>query len=168
MNNQFMFLPVMLMNQQTVTIIRDCNDYTSRFGLKLSEQEILELVENRKMVLEETGRIEFGGGIIQKLIMEFADSVYVNQQDYVEILNELQECFYYFKKESLEEISDDELIGLMKLYYDEVCHGSIEFLRSSMLENYCRDIRYRTKDYQKVNGYEDDYTDFLDWDEKKY
>ena len=168
MNNQFMFLPVMLMKQQTATMIRNCNDYTSRFGLKLSEQEILELVENRKMVLEETGRIEFSGGVIQKIIMEFADSVYVNQQDYVEILNELQECFYYFKNESLEELSDDELIELMKLYFEEVCHGSIELLQSSMLENYCRDIRYGTKSYQNDDGYEDDYTDFLDWDEKEY
>lgn len=166
MNPQIMLLPVALLKQQTAAALRDCNPYTSRFGLQLSEQEIGQLVENRKEVLEQTGRVEFGQGVIQKIVMEFADSVYLNQSDYVDILMELQECFYYYKKEAMEELSDDELIRLMKLYFEEICHGSVELLKTTMLENYCRDIRYGTTEYRDLNGYEDDYTDFLDWDEE--
>ncbi len=167
MDSQLLFLPVILLKQQTTAVLRECNDYTSRFGLQLSEQEIQQLAENRKEVLELTGRIEFGGGVIQKIVMEFADSAYMNQQDYVDILMELQECFYYFKKEAMEELTDDELITIMKLYFEEVCQGDVELLQTTMLENYCRDIRYGTKEYRDLNGYEDDYTDFLDWDEKE-
>ncbi len=163
-----MILPITVLEQQTAEVIKECNPYTLRFGLVLSQQEIRQLVENRKETLEQTGRIEFGGGVIQKLIMEFADSAYLNQENYADTLMQLQECFYYFKSEALEELSDDELIRLMKSYYEDVCQGSVEFLQTSMLENYCRDIRYGTKEYRGSDGYEEDYLDFLDWDEREW
>jgi hypothetical protein len=119
-------------------------------------------VENRKEALERNGRIEFGGGVIQKIIIEFADSHYLYQDVYLNTLMELQECFYYFKNESLEELSDDELIHMMKKYFDDVCQGSIEFLKTTMLENYCRDVRYVSDEYRNSDGYEDNYIDFLD------
>lgn len=162
-----MFLPVALLNQHVLTEIRKCNDFTINHGLQLSETDIHDLVEHRKEALERNGRIEFGGGVIQKIIMEFADSPYIYQDIYMETLTELQECFYYFKNESLEEMSDDELIHIMKKYFDDVCQGSLEFLNSSMLENYCRDIRYGANEYRDLNGYEDNYVDFLDWDNEE-
>lgn len=167
MDNQLIFLPASIFNQQTTAVLLKCNEYTSRFGLQLSGQEIQQLVENRREVLKSTGRIEFGEGVIQKIVMEFADSAYINQQDYAELLMELQQCFYYFKTEAVEELTDDELIRIMKLYFEEVCQGDVMLLQTTMLENYCRDIRYGAKEYQDMNGYEDDYTDFLDWDEKE-
>lgn len=164
MTDQFMFLPVALLNRQTVTEIRKCNDYTTKFGLALNEDDIHELVENRREALERSGRIEFGGGVIQKIIIEFADSPYLNQDNYLETLTGLQESFYYFKNESFDEIPDDELLHLMKKYYDDDCQGSLEYLNTSILENYCRDIRYQTKEYSNSSGYEDNYEEFLDWD----
>jgi len=161
MSEQFMFLPVALLNQHTETAIRKCNDYTTKHGLQLSEPDIHKLVENRKEALERNGRIEFGGGIIQKIIIEFADSPYLYQDVYVSTLMELQECFYYFKNEALEALSDDELIHMMKKYFDDVCQGSLEFLRTTMMENYCRDIRYGTDFYKNSDGYDDNYVDFL-------
>jgi hypothetical protein len=126
------------------------------------------LVENRKETLEKNGRVEFGGGVLQKIILEFMDSPYLIQDNYSETLLQLQECFYYFKNESLEELSDDELIRLMKRYYDDVCQGSVDYLQSTMLENHCRDIRFGSDEYRDMDGYEDNYIDFLDWDEKEW
>ena len=163
-----MFFPAALLNRQVVTEIQRCNDYTIRYGLQLSDEDIHELAESRSEALERCGRIEFGGGVIQKLILQFADSSYLNQEDYARTLIELQDIFYYFKNESIEELSDDELIKLMKKYYDDVCQGSLEYLNSTMLENYCRDVRYHTKEYRDMDGYEDDYTEFLDWDREEY
>ncbi len=168
MDNQFMLLPMIFLKQQSAAVIQQCNDFTSRYQLSLTDEEIQQLIEHRREVLQQTGRVEFGGGVLQKIIMEFADSAYLCQQNYAESLMELQECFYYFKNEAIENLSDDELIQIMKNYYEEVCQGSIEFLQSTMLENYCRDIRYGTKDYRDLDGYEDNYVDFLDWDEKEY
>lgn len=167
MNDQFMFLPVAMFKQQMVSEIRKCNEYTSKYGLTLTEDDIYELVENRRLALEKNGRIEFGGGLTQKIITEFADSPYLYQDNYLETIAELQECFYYYKNESLEELTDDELIRLMRKYFDDVCQGSLEYLNSTMLENYCRDIRYGTSEYRDSDGYEDNYIDFLDWDKEE-
>lgn len=167
MSDSFLFLPVVLLNKHMITEVRKCNDYTNQFGLQLSEEEIGALVEHRKEALQKTGRIEFGGGIIRKLIMEFADSPYINQDNYLETLTELQELFYHYKNESMEELTDDELIKVMKHYFDDICQGSLEYLSSTALENYCRDIRCGKNDYRNFTGYEDNYIDFLDWDEEE-
>lgn len=159
-----MLLPITLQNRQTAGSIQKCNELTARFGMQLTEPEIEQLIEHRKEALERNGRIEFGGGVIQKIITMFCDSPYLYQENYASTLMELQECFYYFKNESLEMLSDDELIKLMKKYYDDVCQGSIEYLQSTMLENYCRDLRYDSKEYGDSCGYEDNYIDFLDYD----
>jgi hypothetical protein len=163
-----MLLPVMMQNQQTISALQECNEVTARFGLQLTPDEMNELVENRRETLERCGRIEFGGGVLKKLILEFADSSFLNQDQYAETLMELQECFYYFKNESLEILSDDELIKRMKKYFDDVCQGSVEYLQTTMLENYCRDIRYGTKEYEAVDGYEDNYIDFFDMEGEEY
>jgi hypothetical protein len=80
MSEQFMFLPVALLNQNSETAIRKCNEFTSKHGLLLSEPDIYQLVESRKEALEKSGRSEFGGGVIQKIIIDFADSPYLNQE----------------------------------------------------------------------------------------
>ena len=51
--------------------MRECNAYSGRFGLMLRENEIAELAESRAEVLRASGRIEFGGGILPKLIRAF-------------------------------------------------------------------------------------------------
>ncbi|MDF2541484.1 MAG: hypothetical protein K0S47_1202 [Herbinix sp.] len=161
MNQNFNFLPVAMMKEQAMLELKQCNDYSARFGLLLSEQEISMLIESRKDSLSTNGRIEFGGGIIKKLILEFADSPYIDQDNYADILTELQDCFYYFKNETLEDMTDDELILLMKDYYNDECQGSVEYLQATVLENISRDIRYRSNYYKDLNGYEDEYSDFL-------
>lgn len=167
MSNQFQLLPQALQYQHMLTEIRKCNDFTSAYGLRLTDTDIQELSQNRKEALERSGRIEFGGGVIQKIIMEFADSPYIYQDVYLDTLTQLQDLFYYFKNESLEDMTDDELIHIMKKYFDDVCQGSLDYLNYSMLENYCRDIRYGTNEYRDSDGYEDDYVDFLDWDKEE-
>lgn len=41
---------------------------------------------------------------------------------------ELQELFYSFKNECHDLVSDDELIGAMRLIYNEVARGSTEYV----------------------------------------
>jgi hypothetical protein len=166
MSDDFMFLPVVLLKQRAIAEIKKCNEYSVKYGLQLSDEQINLLIENRKESLEESGRIEFGGGILPKLILEFADSPYIYQDNYLDTLTQLQECFYYFKNESMEEISDDELIHLMKKYFDDECQGSAEYLQSTILENISRDTRYKTIGFRDNDGYEDDYTEFYEWDFK--
>ena len=120
-----------------VNELRECNELTARFGLTLSEAQIQRLVEHRFDALRETGRIEFGEGILKKLICSFCDSPYLTQETFEETIIELQESFYYFKNESMDRISDDELIDFMSIVYNGRAQGSLEYLSGTSLVELC-------------------------------
>ncbi|MBE0501968.1 MAG: hypothetical protein IBX47_11050 [Desulfuromonadales bacterium] len=147
MDKKFELIPTFMINKLAITEIINCNEITSRYGLMLSLAEAQELVETRAEALNSYGRIEFAGGIINKLIMQFFDSPFLSRFNYADTLNELIETFYYFKNETLDEIGDDELISLMKKYFDQSCQGSMELLQNRELETLARNIRYRISNY---------------------
>ena len=155
MNKNFNLIPAVLMNKLAITEIINCNEITLRYGLVLSQTDAKALVEIRSEALEHNGRIEFKGGIINKLIMEFCDSPFLSQYNYAETLGELIETFYYFKNETLDEMGDDELISLMKEYFDKNCQGSLELLQNRELEVLARNIRYGESDYEVPYEYEE-------------
>ncbi len=138
--------PLMLQQTMEAQGLREVNALTARYGLTLSEQDIATLVEKRAAALKETGRVEFGKGILEKLAFAFCDSPYLFQETYVETLLELQDAFYYFKNESLDALTDDELIAFMKEHFDGDCEGSVEYLTGTLLEDLCRDIRYEEEE----------------------
>ena len=125
------------MHQQTLAAQRelhDCNAYSARFGLTLRENEIAELVSGRADALRASGRIEFGGGILPKLIRALCDSPFIMQEDYAAVLSELQEAFYLFKNEAMDSLTDDELIELMVKVFNGRAQGSAEYLTEIPLE----------------------------------
>lgn len=130
-----------IIQKQAVTEIEKCNHFTARFGLILSHLDAVELVETRNLALKSSGRIEFGGGIIEKIIKKFCDSPYISRHNYVETLHDLTETFYFYKNETLDLISDDDLIQFMKSCYDGKCHGSLELLSGRELANMARSLR---------------------------
>ena len=119
--------------QIEIANIKKCNEYTSQYRLALSDNQINNLLERRKETLKEAGRIEFREGIIDKLIKEFCDSPYINQENYAETLYELVEIFYEYKNETMDLISDDELIGFMKKSFDGICQGDLEYLSGTVM-----------------------------------
>lgn len=163
MVTHFMFLPNQLVNHQAVTEIINCNEKSCIYGLVLSQKDANELVETRNESLNKNGRIEFGGSIIQKLINEFCSSPYLNQSDYADTLHELIETFYYLKNESLDIISDNELISLMKENFDKRCHGSIELLQGRELEKLAHNIRFSIDNYLNI---EEDIDENMDDEEE--
>jgi hypothetical protein len=142
MDDMFSLTPVSMQKIQTAKELRECNEFTQRYGLSLSEQQIHGLVEKRFEALKDTGRIEFGKGILKKLIYEFCDSPYIIQENYEDTILELLDSFYYFKNESMDLISDDELMTFMKEHFDTICEGSLEYLNGTTLEELCRNTRY--------------------------
>jgi hypothetical protein len=146
-----------LMQKQAVDEILKCNDYTFRFGLTLSRQNAIELVEMRTLSLKRYGRVEFGGGVIKKIIKEFCNSPYISMHNYVETLHELIEIFYFYKNETLDLISDDELIRFMKNSFDGKCQGTLELLSGRELDKMARNLRYGyAPDYSEDNGCEEE------------
>ncbi|SHM12326.1 hypothetical protein SAMN02746066_00887 [Anaerosporobacter mobilis DSM 15930] len=127
--------------QKQMKDLMACNDYTKQFGIQLSEKEALDLIKERRENLIRQERIEFGEGIITKLIFTFCDSTYIYQDNYVETIQRLQEIFYLYKNESLDELTDDELLEYMKEQLDGKCQGDLDYLEDTALEAFARKIR---------------------------
>lgn len=130
-----------VLQKQAVNEVMACNDFTQHFGLSLSPEQAVRLIETRFSSLSQNGRIEFGGGVIDKLIKAFCDSPFISEDNYAQTLHELIELFYYYKNESGDLISDDELIYVMKHRFDGVCQGSLELLADSELYRFSRRMR---------------------------
>lgn len=133
-----------------------CNQRTERFGLSLTKQDVLELMEQEKQVLKENQRIELGEGILPKIIEYFCDSEYITQDSYKETLEELQQVFFLFKNESEDLLNDDELLEFMKKQFEDVCRGDMEYLSGTCLERFTRAIRGGYL-HQAVKGGRDEY-----------
>lgn len=141
MSSEFSLDPMRVQMLAAAQELRECNQITAPFGLALTETQMQELLECRFQALRDTGRVEFGEGILKKLAFAFCDSPYIHKGNYAEALTELQDSFYYFKNESMDRIPDDDLIAYMKLVFDGRAQGSIEYLAGTSLEELCRYAR---------------------------
>ncbi|WMJ84862.1 DUF6323 family protein [Oscillospiraceae bacterium LTW-04] len=166
MDNQHALSLVTMQKSQAMAELRDSNHLAGRYGLSLSETQITNLVAQRFEVLQSTGRIEFGVGVLSKLVEAFCDSVYITQENYEESIATLQELFYFYKNESLDTFSDDELIEFMRSNFDGPCQGSLDYLGDTSLEALCRNARYAKNGI--IGSYEEDDEgiDEDDWDEE--
>lgn len=130
-----------LTRAKDVKAILQYNDHSVKYGLVLTGEQAMRLLETKDEELRYNGRLEFGEGILGKLITAFCDSPYMNRQNYSQTLERLVEIFYYYKGEMWELLSDDELIDYMKIFFNGSCEGSAELLESRELDSLARALR---------------------------
>lgn len=135
-------------NAGALTLAKDAkkilmhNEKTVQYGLVLTQQQAIELLQTQAEEQRYHGRLEFGEGPVGKLIEAFADSPYITRQNYAATLQALIETFYYYKNETEDKLTDDELIEYMKKFFNGSCEGSIELLNSRELDSLARSLRY--------------------------
>ncbi len=134
---------IMIAQQQKQELARvlECNKKTEQYGLVLSEEEANNLMLSRKASLVNSQRVEFGEGILPKIIYYFCNSQYINQDTYADTLDQLQEIFYQYKNETQDELTDDELLEFMRQQFEEICFGDLDYLSETCLERFSRAIR---------------------------
>lgn len=105
------------------------NDESSAYGLILTPQDVEEIIKSRGYSLKNYGRIDLNMDVTKKLINKIYTSQYTDKDDYVEIINDLQDIFYYLKDETLDEISDNEIIDIIVEFYEKTS-GRIENIQN--------------------------------------
>ncbi|WP_343347433.1 DUF6323 family protein [Terrisporobacter petrolearius] len=95
------------------------NDESSAYGLILTPEDVEEIIKSRGYSLKNYGRIDLNMDVTKKLINKIYTSQYTDKDDYVEIINDLQDIFYYLKNETLDEISDNEIIDIIVEFYEK-------------------------------------------------
>jgi hypothetical protein len=125
-------LPAMFQAQLAMRehrLIQSCGEL-ERFGLRLSLPEIKALVCAEQETLVACGRLEFGEGILPRLIHTFCDSPYILRDDAFDTLNALQELFYTYKNDLDDTISDDELLEVMCKLFHNKAQGSLLYMEN--------------------------------------
>ena len=136
---QIFFQSVQLEQYRTELVC--CNRFSEQYGLSLSEAQMEQLAVRHEEALRASGRVEFGTGVLEKLVQAFCDSPYLVQEEYAETLAELQEQFYHLKTECMERVSDDELVEAMRLIYNEAVHGDLAGLADADRETIYRIVQ---------------------------
>ncbi|MDO4481156.1 MAG: DUF6323 family protein [Bacillota bacterium] len=162
MNTELMYI---MKQDKKLEILAATNKTSGRFGLVLSPQDALMIAEEEKNTLKEHRRIELGEGIAPRIIYEFCDSAYIDQQCYAETIVRLQEIFYIYKNEMLDNISDEELLCVMKEFFEYVCRGDLDFLENTCLADFAEAVRAGYDGY-KISGGRGEYRKFAaDYDD---
>lgn len=167
MNKEWM---VLLSQQNQMNTLIETNQTAQKYGLVLSNEDAQLILRERKNSLREQKRIEFGEGIVSKIIYEFCDSRYIDQSSYVDTIVRLQDIFYLYKNEMLDEITDEELLHFMKEQFESICFGDLEYLESTCLANFAQAVRAGYEGYRQTCGY-GEYEEFDEvkrWDHELY
>lgn len=118
-----------------------CNPELERYGLSLAPHDIQALVAGRVESLALSTRVEFGGGVVKQLVLAFAGSPHVSQDTFVQTVLDVQDLFYEFKNESLDQIPDEDLITKMRSLFDDVAEGDLAYLEEALFEGLGRHVR---------------------------
>lgn len=137
---------------EELVALEACNEKTEQFGLILSKEQQTELIQCRNESLKKYERVELGRGILDQIIFCFCDSQFLNQENYSETLKKLQDIFYQFKNEAMDQLTDEELLNFMREQFDKVCGGDTDYLAGTCLERFSEAIRSGYTGYVSSSG----------------
>jgi hypothetical protein len=63
------------------------------------------------------------------------------------------DIFYLYKNEMEDEITDDELLHLMKEQFELLCFGDLDYLEGTCLADFAQAVRAGYEGYQQSGGY---------------
>lgn len=135
----------------TVAEVLATNRHSQKYGLALTPEDAQEVIAVRNRSVRNSGRVELGIQVIKKIITTFCSSPYININDYTETLNDIIETFYFMKNETEDKIGDNELIDIMKDFFDNSCRGSMELLKNRELPLFA--INFRRRIDQAIDSY---------------
>ncbi len=124
-----------------MNLLRRSNEVSQRYGLSLSEPQMRSLIIAEEETLLACGRLEFGEGILPRLIHTFCDSPFIVRGDYYDTLETLQDLFYTFKNDLNDALSDDELLEAMHTLFHGKAQGALEYLENMDTADLLRALR---------------------------
>ena len=120
--------------------ILNLNEKSQMYGLSLNKEDVKEIINSRDNTLKSYGRIELNISITKMIIENLYKSQYTDKDDYVYAINDLHEVFYYLKNETLDQISDIEVIEIIDDIYNN-CSGRIDIVQEKC-EEFAKNYRW--------------------------
>ncbi len=133
---------------QEKNAVLETNIKAADCGLQLTEKEAEMLVITGKDAITEQDRVEFGKSATVKIIEKFMHSTFITQADYADTIAALIDVFYEVKEESMDLLTDEEVIEEMYDCFENESGGVIEVLQNRDMEYLSKKIRYM---YMQIN-----------------
>ena len=130
MNGELVTMP---RQENTLGALEALDRRMAPLGLRLTQEECLALAEGRERALTDTGRVEFGEGILPALAEALADSPYLHPADWAETLMEGQLLFYHWKAEAGDLVPDRALLRFLRKAFDDA-RGAMAYLEGFSLK----------------------------------
>lgn len=97
------------------------------------------LLTSRQEQLVATHRLELSTRPLEKLTEQLSFSPHVTKDNFLELIIDCQESFYWVRNEASKKISDDDLIDLILDVFNNQTEGSLEATRN-YLESWVRSV----------------------------
>lgn len=130
-----------LQTKRLETQILELRERAISYGIVISPSDASALAAVGAEQLHEQERVEFARSAVVKIISKFMESAYISQSDFVETVSGLIEIFYAVKEESLDILSDDDVISAMFDCFENISNGDVELLSTRDLERLIRRAR---------------------------
>ena len=130
MNGELVTMP---RQENTLGALEALDRRMAPLGLRLTQEECLALAEGRERALTDTGRVEFGEGILPALAEALADSPYLHPVDWAETLMEGQLLFYHWQAEAGDLVPDRALLRFLRKAFDDA-RGAMAYLEGFSLK----------------------------------
>ena len=117
------------------------NPVLKKHGLSLTPANSEEILESGKRALQNQGRVELGTAVIREIAKRLSESSYISQGNFISSVCDLYEIFHFIKNAVSDFISDEEVLDAMMFSFENICHGSIEFLMGKGSEKVIRSLR---------------------------
>lgn len=132
--------PITVLEKKTDRLLQT-NEEAQKYNLCLSQKEAEMVAKTESEAIKAQERIEIGESAAARIADKFMQSTFVSKENYADTLCVLTELFYTVKNESLDVLSDEEVIDVMFEYYEKYSCGSIELLSGRDLGEMCRKVR---------------------------
>ena len=120
--------------------ILNLNERSQEYGLILTPDDVENIVKSRNHTLNSYGRIDLNMDVTKEIMEILYKSQFTDKDDYVEMINDLVEIFYFLKNETFDEISDKEIIEIIGEFYEET-RGRIDNIQDKA-EKFSIDYKY--------------------------
>ena len=122
---------ISVQNKMVANQLMQLNDSISENGVVLSQADCTDIAEFRRDALIESERLEIGLGIVGRIVTEFSDSGFVDQNNFRQVVEDLLECFYTLKNETEDKATDDQVMEFLHYLFEQEVGGDTERLYSS-------------------------------------
>lgn len=123
-----------LLRKNRVQKLLDLNSGLKDHDLILTPKNVEEILVSRDRALKNQGRVELDTKVIREIIKRLSESSYITQNNFLSCINDVYETFHFIKNETSDFISDEDILAAVMVYFEKVCHGSVELLMGKGVE----------------------------------